>query len=371
MTIKEKTRALFGFDGPFAIAMWDFSWLERRWSGGGFENWDTALLELKERGYDAVRIDPYPHLFAVDPHKEWLMPPEWNQNSWGSPMLTKITVHDALRDFLSACKKYGIRVGLSSWYRKDMDNVHLKIKTPRDHANIWTELLHRIDGWGMADTILYVDFCNEWPFDIWAPFFTDIHGKVEYFDSTSVEWMRETVRIFKDSYPAVPVTFSCCTNFGDDAPDISFLDFMEVHTWMVSFTDYYARVGYKYERFEDTGYVKMAFDGERIYREDKDYFDSALVSGIERIGRWAKKRNMPFVTTECWSVIDYKDGPMLNWDWILELNELGVKTATKTGAYAGIATSNFCAPQFVGMWREAEWHRRMCDIIHESAKEIK
>ena len=110
----------------------------------------------------------------------------------------------------------------------------------------------------------------------------------------------------------------------------------------------------------------MAFDGERIYREDKEYFDSALVSGIEQIGEWAKKRNMPLVTTECWSVVDYKDGPMLNWGWILELNEIGVKAAAKTGAYAGIATSNFCAPQFVGMWRETEWHRRMCGIIHES-----
>ena len=31
-----------------------------------------------------------------------------------------------------------------------------------------------------------------------------------------------------------------------------------------------------------------------------------------------------------------------------------------------IATSNFCGPQFVGMWRDIEWHKRLTKIIHEA-----
>jgi hypothetical protein len=31
---------------PRAITMWDFSWLERRWPGAGYEDWDKALSEL-------------------------------------------------------------------------------------------------------------------------------------------------------------------------------------------------------------------------------------------------------------------------------------------------------------------------------------
>ena len=42
---------------PLAITMWDFSWIERRWDGAGFEDWNAALDGVKERGYDAVRID--------------------------------------------------------------------------------------------------------------------------------------------------------------------------------------------------------------------------------------------------------------------------------------------------------------------------
>ena len=63
------------FRHPLAMTMWDFSWLERRWPGAGYEDWDQALDELKLRGYDAVRIDAYPHLVAVDPRQEWELLP--------------------------------------------------------------------------------------------------------------------------------------------------------------------------------------------------------------------------------------------------------------------------------------------------------
>ena len=39
--------------------MWEFSWLERRWPGAGYEDWDQALSELVDRGYDAIRIDAF------------------------------------------------------------------------------------------------------------------------------------------------------------------------------------------------------------------------------------------------------------------------------------------------------------------------
>ena len=32
---------------PLAITMWDFSWLERRWPGAGYDDWDLALDGLR------------------------------------------------------------------------------------------------------------------------------------------------------------------------------------------------------------------------------------------------------------------------------------------------------------------------------------
>ena len=67
---------------PRAITMWDFSWLERRWPGAGYEDWDQVLDELSERGYNAIRIDAYPHLIAENPMKKWLLKEVWNQQDW-------------------------------------------------------------------------------------------------------------------------------------------------------------------------------------------------------------------------------------------------------------------------------------------------
>ena len=98
---------------PRAITMWDFSWLERRWPGAGFEDWDLALDELTERGYNAVRIEAYPHLVGVDPTKEWVLDEVWNQQDWGSPDRIKVQVQPALNEFIRKCGERDIRVGLS------------------------------------------------------------------------------------------------------------------------------------------------------------------------------------------------------------------------------------------------------------------
>ncbi|MCX6971161.1 MAG: hypothetical protein NTV93_13555 [Verrucomicrobia bacterium] len=149
MATSQPHSPLAGLDAPLAITMWDFSWIERRWSGAGYEDWDQALDELTERGYNAVRIDAFPHLLGL------------------------------------------------------------------------------------------------------------IHG--------------------------------------------------------------YAEVGLAHKR--------------------------------------------PLITTECWGIIDYKDWPLLDWGWVKELCELGTLTASATGQWAAVATSNFCGPQFVGMWRDIAWHQRLTGAI--------
>jgi hypothetical protein len=72
------------------------------------------------------------------------------------------------------------------------------------------------------------------------------------------------------------------------------------------------------------------------------------------------------ITTECWGVVDYKDWPLLEWDWVKELCDLGTREAIKTGQWAAIATSNFCGPQFVGMWRDFNWHKNLTDNIRKT-----
>ena len=362
--ISEKAKELFGIEKPFAITMWEFSWIERRWPGAGYEDWDQALEELTDRGYDAVRIDAFPHLVAKDIEKEWTLNPVWNLQDWGAPAVTRICLKDDLREFLRACRRHRVRVGLSTWFRQDADHTEMEICTPEDHARIWIKTLDYIKEWGELDNILYVDLCNEWPLSVWAPFFRQ---DVALESPESVAWMQAAVREFKRAYPQVPVTFSFTGDYKDCLDlDVSFLDFLEPHIWMPSVTPFYETVGYHYERFDDTGYTNLALKGEAEYRSKKAYYDQALVEGIHRLAAWAEASGKPLVTTECWAVVDYKDWPLLNWGWILDLNRLGVETAAATGCWAGMATSNFCGPQFVGMWREKRWHKALTETIKNS-----
>src|SRR5580692_4899700 len=105
---------------PRAIAMWDFSWIERRWPGAGYEDWDQALDELVERGYDAVRIDAFPHLIAVDPNRIWTIHSDGQDGDWGAPGEVDIDrLGEKLVGFIARCRSRGVLVGLSTWYKRD------------------------------------------------------------------------------------------------------------------------------------------------------------------------------------------------------------------------------------------------------------
>jgi hypothetical protein len=118
-----------------AITMWDFSWLERRWPGAGYEDWDQALDGLVERGYEAVRIDAYPHLLAADPEKEWELIPCWNQQDWGSPAKCRVRVLPALIEFIGKCAERGTLPFTQSGTRVQIGNV-----PATDETGLWPVL---------------------------------------------------------------------------------------------------------------------------------------------------------------------------------------------------------------------------------------
>src|ERR1017187_2098687 len=136
---------------PRCITMWDFSWIERRWPGAGFEDWPQVLDELVDRGYDAVRIDAFPHLVAAAPEREWTLLPVWTVDDWGSPGVNRIRVQPGLHQFIGHCKERCIKVGLSTWYREDSGNERLKIASPAIMAEQWNTTLAGIKKAGLLD----------------------------------------------------------------------------------------------------------------------------------------------------------------------------------------------------------------------------
>lgn len=352
---------------PRAITMWEFSWIERRWPGAGYEDWDRALDELSDRGYNAVRIDPFPHLLAADPHKTWLLWPEWSVQDWGSPDVNRIVLLPALFEFLSKCRERNIKVGLSTWYRKDDADTRMKITGPDIMAANWIRTLELIEHAGFLDSILYTDLCNEWPGEDWAPFVKPPLTYGQWDQPASLAWMQKAIALVRERYPQVPLFFSVATGQmrSFEEHDLSYFDLMDPHIWMAQTREgeFYKAVGYTYARFDGKGYTNMSLKAEKVYNARSQYWQEGLSDAIHHFADVSRKIRMPLITTECWGVVDYKDWPLLKWDWVKDLCVLGVEQAAASGRWLSMASSNFCGPQFVGMWRDKQWHQRVTGII--------
>lgn len=354
---------------PRAITMWDFSWIERRWSGAGYEDWDQALDELLERGYDAVRIDAFPHLISANADKLWTVHSCGQEGDWGAPTEVDIYVKDTLLEFVRKCHDRDILVGLSTWFKRDDDDVRMRIKTPEDMAKIWVDTLDYIDGAGLLDAIFYVDFCNEYPNPKWSPWLYGSDDKsMEELLTTErlTSWMRDSIETVRESYPDLDYTYSFSEQFDlwDDL-DVSMLDVLEPHIWMA-----HPQISNFCEEIDfagpDKDFQAAVRNAPAHYRTNKDRFDTILRDIITKAADWSRRTGKPVITTECWAIINYRDWPMVDWDWVKESCAVGVEAAAATGRWTAIGTSNFCGPQYHGMWRDIEWHKRMTDIIKSS-----
>ena len=176
----------------------------------------------------------------------------------------------------------------------------------------------------------------------------------------------------RGKYPDMPLTFSFdnifFSKYDNYDAKTDYLDLFEHHVWMMKQNrwEFLKESKYTFNRFSAEGYKNLVKYGEAAYRAKPEYWNNILINSIQELAEKSANLNKPLITTECWAVVDYKDWPLLKWDWVMDLCEIGVKTSAATGQWVAIATSNFCEPQFVGMWREKEWHKRMTTIIKDA-----
>ncbi|HYM07913.1 MAG TPA: cellulase-like family protein, partial [Terriglobales bacterium] len=304
-------------------------------------------------------------LVAAAAGRTWELLPRWNQQLWGSPAKNRVRVQPELNQFIRKCADRGLWVALSTWFRQDADDIRMKLHQPEDLGRVWKTTLESIAADGLLEHVLYVDLCNEFPLPDWAPF---LPSGTERANKQGQEWMRDAIAVVRQAYPHMDFTFSMTTEYDRlNQQDVSMLDFLEPHIWMTQWTTFYDDIGYNYERFDPKGYENLVEHGKKVYLSNPDHWKAGLVHGIQTIADWSRATGKPLITTECWAVVDYKDWPLLEWDWVKELCELGVRTASATGRWVAMATSNFCGPQFAGMWRDVSWHQRLTGIIHQGS----
>ena len=351
-----------------AISMWDISWLELHGKGEAFENWELRVKELRERGYDVVRIDPYIHLLSL-PDEQFYLEPVWADYGWGATKPCYVShIFEQLVEFMKICQQEGILVAFSAWYRHcEKDNYVSHITDGTVWGSIWVSLMDRLKEEQLLESIYYVDFCNEYP--LWAEFLPEDkrHFRRRRDCPEIMEWTRRCTETFKESYPDIPTTFSLCSEFCRmQKEDFSDYDFFEPHIWIDSDGDGRFEDGLK-RYMQDTvvSQEELFLIKKEFYEDGKEYWDEVLHQQIHFFGNLSRKWNKPLITTECWAIVFYLDSPV-GWDWIKGICEKGVSFAIEEMCYAAIATSNFCSPQFKGMWEDLKWHQKMTEQIHKA-----
>jgi hypothetical protein len=157
----------------FAVSMWDFSWLQRRWEPEAeYRDPARVLDQLADRGYDCVRIDAFPHLIAPakdgTTQRSFVVHPQRDTFMWGRHQPTEVEPREALVEFVGLAADRGGRIGLSSWFNDDDTHRVDQIETPEDYVRVWRPTLALLDEAGLLDQVLWVDLCNEFPLAAWA-----------------------------------------------------------------------------------------------------------------------------------------------------------------------------------------------------------
>jgi hypothetical protein len=375
----------------FSTAMWDFSWLTRRTGEEAeYADWEAVLDGLRDRGYDNVRIDAFPHLVA--PGRDGTTPsggrftalPQRPRFMWGNHRPVEIVPAQALVTFMAACRDRGITVGLSTWFTPDALGRRDEIVTPADFVRVWSATLEHVQDAGLLDVVAWVDLCNEFPLDVWAPGVARaVFGRA---GRTTLEvapralpWTRtqqgriqryltDAIVPLRERWPQLPYCLSLTNFVGEQmrARDVSAFDLGEVHCWLSDDPVWSAATLQAAALFEVPGGV--ALHARTVGRPGPArlaaWRDRTLRPLMRRWRTWAARNDLPLVTTEGWGPVNYADVTVggAEWDWVKRFAELAVHEAVDQG-WTGICTSNFAQPHHRGMWRDAGWHRELTSGI--------
>lgn len=389
---------------PLAIAMWDFSWLLRHHRGGEFEDWDRVLDGLAERGYNAIRIDCFPHLIAADAEgkmAESFHHPknDWAPALWGNQYSIHSRPREALLEFLPKCKERGIYVGLASWFAPHGTNRNAAFQGVKGFVRAWDETLEFLAENRLLDNVIYVDLLNEYP--LWHGFDwlkdemnalheegdvlkskqeahiqeaeTDSSHKKKFNPAQEAfyrNFMSEALRRLKAKWSDLDMFASQSNSRNVPWNEMDFSEFssLDVHLWFVHHdlfhdsTSYYQNI---HSPQNDVGFEKAYKEIMNCWREHREPLIQWMNNAIKNRADMAREYGLACGNTEGWGPINWSEHRTLDWDFAKEAGDICVDLALEHG-FGFICTSNFTHPQFPGIWNDVKWHRNLTQRIRSS-----
>lgn len=385
---------------PLAIAMWDFSWLLRHHPAGEFEDWDRVLDGLAERGYNAIRMDAFPHLVAATPDgkvtEEYYYPKgDWVPAMWGNTYTMYARPREGLLEFLPKCRARNIRVGLATWFMAYAD----QIQGLDGFVRVWDETLAFLQQHDLLDNTLYVDVLNEYPF---FHGFNWLKQKINEVKDSKVEevlpagedksganqWQAVTAKYnevqrsyykhfitaalqkLSAKWPGLDFFASQTYNFEAPWQDMDYSQFaaMDIHYWFMMHEKLNGGTGY-WENIHsigscpnDLGFAQVQKKVQENWNGNKTELVEWMEGNMRTVAEIGKKWNIPYGNTEGWGPINWMDHPALSWDLVKEAGEICARLGAKYG-YMFNCSSNFTHPQFGRLWNDVKWHQKVTSII--------
>ena len=393
-SLRKKTGRISELKKNTAIAMWDFSWILRHHPGGSFENWEQVLEGLAERGYDSIRMDCMPQFVAADSdgrlQEEFrsVRKPSKRPVMWGNDRTMTFRPREALLEFLPLCKKYKVKVGLSSWFMRHGVDRTAVFGEKGGLLRAWKETLAFLEKHGLLDeNVMYVDLLNEYP---------DWHGydwlkkeRAKRSDlkkfiadnpdanmpdldenrsgrNNSVEkkfyndFVSDLVRNVRAAFPQCDYFASISSSYGH--VDISEFAALDRHIWF----SHRIPGAREMQRGQiDEGLKQRHIDLRKFWDENRKTETTWADRVITAVATDARKHGIVCGNTEGWGSVGWFDHPDVDWRFIREAAEICVDLCLKHDNYRFICTSNFTHPHF-GYWDNIEWHRKITARIRNA-----
>lgn len=393
LMVKKQSVRISRLDKPVAIAMWDFSWILRHHRYGEFENWDKVLEGLAERGYNAVRIDAMPQFVAADTSGKTetefrSVKNGWQPSLWGNDFTMSFRPQEALLEFLPKCSKYGIKVGLATWFMQHGTSRKDVFSEEGGLLRAWDETLTFLKKNQLLDNVIYVDLLNEYPnwhgYDWLKKNMNRLSGLEQYKTdnpeanvpdqiisgkSANVEqqkfynsFISSTIKILKKKYPDHDFYASLDSSMDLDRIDLSEFGALDYHIWFAH-TNKIPGLDKVGSRDQSQNYREIYSGLQTYWKENKGLLVKWMDGRLGDISAAAAKHNIVCGNTEGWGPISWFDHPELGWEWVKESAEICIDLARKHNNYKFICTSNFTHPQFKGIWEDIKWHKNITSRI--------
>lgn len=356
------------------IAMWDYAYFGRHRPGQSMADYPAVLSALAERGYNCVRIDPFPQLegYLEHPERVYAFPGGGRPYvPWGWNDDFEMAAGTTVIEFVEEVRRQGLNMILSAWWMtKGMPPEAITVTRLDQGAELFAKLLETWKQRFGFEGLVYVDLCNEMPYFI-DGFLEDARREVglewysgQRFTPEQAAWLAAQINpalgLLQRAFPELRFTISMHgdTRWLDVAVQCDCLD---VHFYADADPRWKVRTrfgDFKSQLFTSRDWHAEFSERWRKSRPCWPQFRARQRAKMEAFAGWAQQQGMPLTTTEGWAAWYVDHAPDYDLQPLIAWSEWAVEDAVDC-RFWGWTAHSYIQPQYGPLWDDVSWHQRM------------